>query len=281
MSTIQEIAIGTRIHSILYGGREGTIVRIHGEAQPETIITFPGLTTGGNAEYDIVWDNLARSLRIPECIIRGVQWRLLDEEPMAPETIPALIHMAEQEAQRKLDAEAEKKTAMELSRQRLIQEHPELQEGDGNAAKNIRIQLKREFPGFKFSVRSDHNSVRISWDEGPTTDQVEAITSRYKAGRFDGMSDCYEYNQDRVWPFGSVSYIFTNRHWTIETRSTLVAAAESRFATPDPYEHQRHANQAFARTSLPKGARVTGIHLPEGHHEYLAKFEIDSAPSKK
>jgi uncharacterized FlaG/YvyC family protein len=42
------------------------------------------------------------------------------------------------------------------------------------AAKNIRILLKKHFPGVKFSVRMrDYNALYVSWTDGPTKEAVE------------------------------------------------------------------------------------------------------------
>lgn len=85
------------------------------------------------------------------------------------------------------------------------------------AAKNIRIELKRTFPGIKFSVKSERfsmgNAIRVNWTDGPTPSQVEEITCRYSAGDFDGMTDSYNYRDDHAWvdAFGSSKYISTNR----------------------------------------------------------------------
>lgn len=69
------------------------------------------------------------------------------------------------------------------------------------AAKQIREILKKEFPGIKFRVRSDNfsmgDSVDVKWDNGPTYDQVEKFIIHYEYGRFDGMTDCYEYTNCR------------------------------------------------------------------------------------
>lgn len=60
-------------------------------------------------------------------------------------------------------------------------------------AKGIRAELKAAFPGIKFSVKTSYfsmgNSIDISWSFGPTTKAVDAITSKYCYGRFDGMTD--------------------------------------------------------------------------------------------
>jgi len=74
----------------------------------------------------------------------------------------------------------------------------------------IKSELKRAFPKIKFSVTSDYNSVRINWVNGVTTAMVEEITSKYKLGRFDGMTDSYEYT-NRRYDIPQVDYVFLNR----------------------------------------------------------------------
>lgn len=56
-------------------------------------------------------------------------------------------------------------------------------------AKLIRAALKDAFPGVTFSVRSDGSAIRVSWVDGPKSKDVDAITSQYRGGGFDGMID--------------------------------------------------------------------------------------------
>ena len=77
--------------------------------------------------------------------------------------------------------------------------HPEMQTQDreyltcAETAKLVRAALKREFPGVKFSVRSDTYSmgasIRVRWTNGPTQSNVQAVTNQYAGGRFDSMID--------------------------------------------------------------------------------------------
>ena len=68
-------------------------------------------------------------------------------------------------------------------------------------AKMIREALKELFPSVKFSVRSSNfsmgNSVDVSWTDGPVYDMVNNAINRFQSGDFDGMTDCYNYRQDR------------------------------------------------------------------------------------
>ena len=88
--------------------------------------------------------------------------------------------------------------------------------GHTMAAHNIRIMLKAAFPGVKFSVKSDSfsmgDSVGVSWTDGPTAAEVDAITDKFSAGSFSGMDDSYTYTSS-PWGelFGSSKYVNTSR----------------------------------------------------------------------
>ena len=87
------------------------------------------------------------------------------------------------------------------------------------AAKNIRAELKRAFPGVKFKVTSDSfsmgNSISIRWTDGPTVAQVEAISDKYQSGNFNGMEDIYEY-QPSIFRelFGQSKYISCRQEYS-------------------------------------------------------------------
>lgn len=74
----------------------------------------------------------------------------------------------------------------------------------------VKAELKKAFPGVKFSVTSDYNSVNVSWTNGVTYKMVDEITSKYKMGHFDGMTDSYDYTNRRN-DVPQVSYVFLNR----------------------------------------------------------------------
>ena len=95
-----------------------------------------------------------------------------------------------------------------------------------SAAKNIRIELKRAWPGLKFSVTSERfsmgDAIRIHWTDGPTTRQVDALANKYKAGSFDGMEDIYNYTDSGFNAlFGDAKYISTSRQ---NSDAAIVAA---------------------------------------------------------
>lgn len=68
------------------------------------------------------------------------------------------------------------------------------------AATNIRAELKQNYPGVKFSVRSRYfangNSISIAWTGSPSTRSVNLIARKYEEGTFNGMTDSYEHDDD-------------------------------------------------------------------------------------
>lgn len=133
------------------------------------------------------------------------------------------------------------------------------------AADAIRTELKQAFPGVKFSVTSEGysmgDSVNIKWEDGPTTDQVEAITGKYQYGHFDGMTDMYEYSNDRS-DIPQSKYVFENRYQSDASKQVLEAAALTTWPGTewqDKQTRERCLGDLWRKTSLPAGAIVTGI----------------------
>lgn len=62
-------------------------------------------------------------------------------------------------------------------------------------AKLIRRSLNESFPDVKFTVRcakyAGGASIHVGWVDGPSTLQVEAITSRFQATYYDTLADCW------------------------------------------------------------------------------------------
>jgi len=87
----------------------------------------------------------------------------------------------------------------------------------GSATKNIKKELKKAFPKVSFSVRhksfAGGDSIDISWNDGPLSEEVSKITDKYEEGSFDGMNDIYEYNHRETWTdnFGGAKYVHAQR----------------------------------------------------------------------
>jgi hypothetical protein len=127
------------------------------------------------------------------------------------------------------------------------------------AAENIRRELKRRFPGVKFSVTSKSysmgNSIAVRWTDGPTAGEVEAVVNRHAAGSFNGMEDLYEYDRDNTFGdvFGTAKYVHCERDWTL----AAVRKANGDESIPEnwaaAHDHDRavRIRRKWAETSFP------------------------------
>jgi hypothetical protein len=107
--------------------------------------------------------------------------------------------------------------------------------GAAATAAEIRKQLKKCFPGVKFSVTSKifsgGDSVDIDWTDGPMGELVDSITRMYQDRGFDGMTDssyCIKLD-DRIDCPGA-SYVHANRRLSDEYRAKLDEIAEKVYA---------------------------------------------------
>jgi hypothetical protein len=239
------VQVGQRIYRGLYGGSHGIVYAVHGEQSPASVRDLGGVVMGGRAEFDIVFDDGHLSRRLPECILRGVQWEIFDDIAGADEILDALAQSKVKAARDKENAEAEAERRA-AEREQHKRDNPHLKVG-GTAAENIRIELRRRFPGVKFSVRSSRSSVDVSWVDGPTVDAVREVTRRHKEGHFDGMQDLYETDLNATFAqvFGGEKYIDESRDYgDRENKLAAELAAEYKqpFDPARPWECQIHGD---------------------------------------
>lgn len=132
--------------------------------------------------------------------------------------VAALKVLATQKREADRAAQAEAKNQHAIDTERFVKELRAAYSWvkTNNASANLKKELTKAFPGIKFSVRSDHNSIRIGWIDGPTSKQVEAVSNKYEDGRFDGMTDCHEYDHSAYGEavdlvLGRATYVFPSR----------------------------------------------------------------------
>lgn len=132
------------------------------------------------------------------------------------------------------------------------------------AAKTLKAELQTAFPGVKFSVKSDSfsmgDSVSVSYEDGPAYHIVDEIASKYQYGHFDGMNDIYE-NSNRRDDIPQSKYVNVSRHQSAATREILDAAVNEMFGEDFGKKHDEDMNlhELFQKTSIPAGAKVTGL----------------------
>ncbi len=216
------LTVGSRVHSILYGGRAGGIFGVHGVQNPSTVRSLGGImVTGGAASFDVVFSNGTESRQIPESIVRGVQWCLLPGQASADE-IKTLRDFAESEAARKKQAQSAAKVQFDADVAALrsnpeyahLQQTPALGGGLRLVAANIREELKRSFKEIKFSVTSKGDTVRVNFPKDAELDResLKEMCWRFEEGSFDGMNDIYNYHETPFNAvFGGVKYVFVTQ----------------------------------------------------------------------
>jgi len=173
-------------------------------------------------------------------------------------------------------------------------------------AANLKSELQREFPGVKFSVKSESYSggdaIRVRWDFGPTTDEVARFTDKYREGDFDGMTDSYDYNQDNVWPdvFGGAKYVTESRCFGGQSGTDLYEQVGRALCALQRIEYEgqftrhllgqncdrdlsQYVNELLSRTHFPVGAKFKGVeYTPDaervGNNWCRMIFDLPPAP---
>lgn len=277
------LPVGTRIHCILYGGKDGILYHVRGEQSPHTCRSLGGGVgvTGGTADFDIVWlGDGAHTSCVPEALVRdSVQWKIRHDQPIASadEIKAALDFAARKQAEREAE-QKRKEQARADERAALPKKYPFLKplKDGGRATANLKTELQRAFPGVKFSVTQSRGSSYIDcrWELGPTVDQVNAIAAKYEEGHFDGMTDSYEYNHDNVFPdvFGGGRGVSTSRNWPHELNERIArdlcvlqrveytgAYTPHLLGKGDARDVQQHVNILLSQTSWPVGAGYKGV----------------------
>ncbi|MCZ6149242.1 hypothetical protein BTK76_22520 [Cronobacter sakazakii] len=257
------------VGQILETGRYGRAVisRIHDRTHPDSVIELVGdgaIVRAGNAAFDLVYFSGARSKFVPECIIRGGLPWIVHTDVISQAELERLKNAADDKERQDAEDKARADAAFALEKSR-IQEAPEYKHlkklddlnGKSEAAlvsANIRADLKKAFPDVKFSVKKhSFDSVGIKWTDGPTKEEVRAISDKYEDGNFNSMEDIYEYNSS---PFnavyGGVKYVHTNREFSDQLVEKGIIEARNRFGSdlvPDTCNAEMYLNGALSQVS--------------------------------
>ncbi len=199
-----------------YGGA-GIITAVYGEPGVVPVERLAGglVVAGGRAEVDFVISGRSLSKRVPESIVGfGAPYVMRDEiggveevaEALAGAALAEAAATAKAAAKAKAFAEAKEAAKAEGLALGLV---PEAEfKGRGTAAAyNLRRELKAR--GIKvISLRGDYSSIDVKVSAADLA-AAKPICNKYEAGRFDGMSDCYDYDPS-AWGdvFGDVRYVF-------------------------------------------------------------------------
>lgn len=272
----QLITVGQRVRCALHWAGNGTIYEIHGEQTPQNIVSLAGgaVVSGGNALFDVVFDNGHVSRQVHEAIVRGIQWQILDAPLASSDAIAEALRFADAEQIREQTEKRLKTEAREADRVRLRAQSSDflapVSAGKYPSAalgsRNLKKELAHAFPGVKFSVTSDTfsggDSISVHWTLGPTTNEVESISDKYQEGSFNGMEDIYETDHDNVWPelFGGAKYVHATRHFPEEMLAQIDHEISALFGeTESAPDISRERWQLLERTPFPLTAKFERV----------------------
>lgn len=229
MHNAQAVVIGQVVSTVLYNRGRGVVFAVHGEQKPASVGSLSGCVSyGGNATFDIAFESGGISRGLPESILHGKQWSIFPEIKSGEETARIVKHAESEERRRQQEKEEEERLyAAECERLKTAPEYAALSQDKNGAVQvtsNIRKELKARFSGVKFSVRKrSYDSVSVNWIDGPTEEEVKAVTDKYKDSYFDGMQDM---SVSCASPFnriyGGVGYVFTDRDYSDEMKGKAV-----------------------------------------------------------
>ncbi len=213
---------------------------------------------------------------------------VIDNRTTAEQRAERALQRTEQDEKNKAEAER-RSAARAVIVDDLRQKYPwaapagKFKTSSARAAFNLKEELKRAFPGVKFSVTSDSfsmgNSVDVRWSLGPSVKAVEAIADKYQSGSFNGMEDIYEYDRsdfgDAVETvLGRSKYVSCERSDSWELKKKLAPAVCEFYGKPCDkgldsfiYENECYGSNSLRRLlceivddhSFPPGVTVDDV----------------------
>lgn len=118
-----------------------------------------------------------------------------------------------QEAEDKAAADKKEKQELPTLYPHLLVNQPQ---DHTTTKKNIILELKKNFPNFKFLVRKDYySSYTIAWTDGPTDEEVSLIVSKFEDYETDISGDFRDPNPSNFnCVFGGFKYVSTSRSYS-------------------------------------------------------------------
>lgn len=129
---------------------------------------------------------------------------------------------------------------------------PYIYMGAKNTASVIKQYVKKQFPNLKVWATSDvysgGSSTRINVcnpDGSPVSEEIynniHSFSYNFKAGRFDGMTDCYEYREDEVMSENGTKFDYFPSYIFVENKATWGSFEYwlNEFNTFDPTNYSR------------------------------------------
>lgn len=137
----------------------------------------------------------------------------------------------------------------------------------------VRKALAARFPATKFSVRGKHYAgganLTVGWTDGPSVGEVEAITGRFAAGRFNGMIDMAYSAYHWLLPDGTVTHAGNTSDGmtpgTVDTAVPPVAGATLVHFASDYVHTRRTETFGLVRRAVKRVLTARGSALAPDH----------------
>lgn len=142
-------------------------------------------------------------------------------------------------------------------------------------AKQIKAELKKQFPETKFSVRSSKyslgQSIRVEWQDGPSTTEVENITSRFEQVRRDETGEILS---------GGNLFVQTTRKISTELRAWAEAFYQECHAGNEPEWRKQEIIRGIANFDPQFTSRYVYFNdlSPQAEELLEATVEAESEP---
>ena len=163
--------------------------------------------------------------------------------------------------------------------------------GGQHAAKNIRKQLRKAFPGVKFSVTSDYTCVNVNWTLGPTTKAVDAIIDRYKDYQSDITGDYMDPSpSDWTETFGGSKFVFSHREYPDDLHERIAKDlcvlqhvqyngrhTGGLLGAGDCHDLSDHVHQLLSVSSFPVGSEYAGVEFDNSDHGHWCRVIVRKA----
>ena len=289
---LQDLRAEGQTHTELSGVKgkdehESNMMSLFGPVRQEVAVFQEELKA--KYDYTITRENYKNIIQdIQEALPELKTSRVIEDKRRSPEEEKELREeRAQREAERK--AKAEKKAAENAENEKeWAAKYPYLEKGGKKSswalgAANIRTELRRAFPGHKFSVTSDSFSmgcsIDIKWEDGPTTKEINDIVKKYETSRFDGMTDC-SHSTRTHWNtcYGGAKYVQVHRTMSDATKQAIRELTPENDSPEDRNEWRIFADQSYyVKPEMPEGGNTesasghieTHYHTKRGYDVYI------------
>ncbi|ELP5729213.1 hypothetical protein QTV44_002479 [Vibrio vulnificus] len=219
---------GMYIYQSLYNVGLGVIVSVDDRCNQVNTTDMGGVCVSGGGSVHVVYFSGHESHNDSEAMIRsggqfGVSRHHEEQQLRASDSEIAMLlekSKAHREEQARAEASERKAFAQSVAAIEIDPQYAHLAKVGYSAdlkdvAKNVRAELKHQFPRHSFSVRCGGNAIRVHWQDGVTQAEVQQVLNKFKTGTFCAYTD---YHDTIAKPFsevyGGAQFLFYERQYS-------------------------------------------------------------------